>query len=87
MINTRTGKGGRETTKREFYVLIEEGEDGYLIADVPELPGCHTQGETKEELLRNIKEAIELYLEVQDERRLSELSPKIVSVEKIEVAT
>jgi len=29
-------------TKREFYVLIEKGEDGYLIADVPELPGCHT---------------------------------------------
>jgi len=59
-------------TKREFYVLIEKGEDGYFIADVPELPGCHTQGETKEELLANIKEAIELYLEVQDERYLSE---------------
>ena len=33
MINTRKGKGGREITKREFYVLIEEGEDGHLIAD------------------------------------------------------
>ncbi|MBE9478642.1 MAG: type II toxin-antitoxin system HicB family antitoxin [Chloroflexi bacterium] len=74
-------------TKREFYVLIEKGEDGYLIADVPELPGCHTQGETKEELLANIKEAIELYLEVQDERYLSEPSPTIVSVEKIKVGT
>lgn len=74
-------------TKREFYVLIEKGKDGYLIADVPELPGCHTQGETKEELLANIKEAIELYLEVQDERYLSEPSPTIVSVEKIKVGT
>lgn len=74
-------------TKREFYVLIEKGEDGYLIADVPELPGCHTQGETKEELLTNIKEAIELYLEAQDERYLSEPSPTIVSVEKIKVGT
>ena len=74
-------------TKREFYVLIEKGEDGYLIADVPELPGCHTQGETKEELLANIKEAIELYLEVQDERYLSEFSPTIVSVEKVKVGT
>lgn len=74
-------------TKREFYVLIEKGENGYLIADVPELPGCHTQGETKEELLANIKEAIELYLEVQDERYLSEPSPTIVSVEKIKVGT
>ena len=73
--------------KREFYVLIEEGEDGYLVANVPELPGCHTQGETKEELLANIKEAIELYLEAQDERHPSEFSPKIVSVEKIKVGT
>ena len=73
--------------KREFYVLIEEGEDGYLVANVPELPGCHTQGQTKEELLANIKEAIELYLEVQDERHPSEFSPKIVSVEKIKVGT
>ena len=71
--------------KREFYVLIEEGEDGYLVADVPELPGCHTQGETKEELLANIKEAIELYLEAQDESHTSEVPPKIVSVEKIKV--
>ena len=73
--------------EREFYVLIEEGEDGYLVANVPELPGCHTQGETKEELLANIKEAIELYLEVQDGRPLSAPSPKIVSVEKIKVGT
>jgi len=71
--------------EREFYVLIEEGEDGSLVANVPELPGCHTQGETKEELLANIKEAIELYLEVQDGRPLSASSPKIVSVEKIKV--
>jgi predicted RNase H-like HicB family nuclease len=80
-------EGGSKMTKREFYVLIEKGENGYLIADVPELPGCHTQGETREELLANIKEAIELYLEVQDERYLSEPSPTIVSVEKIKVGT
>ncbi len=73
--------------EREYYVLIEEGEDGYLIANVPELPGCHTQGETKEELLANIKEAIELYLEAQDETHVSEASPKIVSVEKIKLGT
>jgi len=71
--------------EQEFYVLIEEGEDGYLIANVPELPGCHTQGETKEALLVNVKEAIELYLEVQDGRHVVETAPKIVSVEKIKV--
>lgn len=56
--------------KREYYVVIEEGEDGYLIADVPELPGCHTQGKTKEELIANVKEAIELYLEVEGKNQL-----------------
>ena len=71
--------------RREFYVVIEEGEDGLLVGNVPELPGCHTQGETKQELLDNIKEAVELYLEVQGDRHLLETAPKIVCVEKINV--
>jgi predicted RNase H-like HicB family nuclease len=51
--------------KRQFTVIIEEGEDGYLIGTALELKGCHTQGKTVEELLKNIREAIELYLEVE----------------------
>ena len=47
----------------EFTVLIERGEDGYLVSDVLELPGCHTQGKTVDELLERTKEAILLYLE------------------------
>ena len=43
--------------------LIPEEEGGYSVL-VPGLPGCVSQGETREEALRNIKEAIELYLEV-----------------------
>ena len=72
-------------TKREYYVVIEEGEDGYLIADVPELPGCHTQGKTKEELIANVKEAIELYVEVQGQEPSPELLPKIVGIERVKV--
>ena len=53
---------------REFTVIIEQDEDGTYIASVPELPGCHTQGDTLEELTENIKEAIELYLEVEAEK-------------------
>ena len=53
--------------KRQFTVIIEEGEDGYLIGTALELKGCHTQGKTIEELLKNIREAIELYLEVEGE--------------------
>lgn len=45
-------------------VLLYPGEDGYWVAEVPSLPGCISQGETKEEALTNIKEAIELYIEV-----------------------
>jgi len=54
--------------KRQFTVIIEEGEDGYLIGTAFELKGYHAQGKTIEELLKNIREAIELYLEVEGEK-------------------
>lgn len=44
-------------------VIFEKAEEGGYIVHVPSLPGCISQGETKEEALRNIREAIELYLE------------------------
>lgn len=47
--------------KKEFLVVIEKGLDGYLVADVPELPGCHTQAKTKGELMDRVKEIIQLY--------------------------
>jgi predicted RNase H-like HicB family nuclease len=59
---------GDHTKMREFTVIIEQDEDGIYIASVPELPGCHTQAETLDELNKRIKEAIELYLEVEAEK-------------------
>lgn len=47
----------------QFKVLIEQDEDEMFVASVPAIPGCHTQGDTYEEAIRNIKEAIELCLE------------------------
>lgn len=44
-------------------VLLYTDEDGYWIAEVPSLPGCHTFGETRAEALEKIKEAIEVYIE------------------------
>ena len=44
-------------------VVIEKGEDGYFVAHCPSLKSCWSQGKTEEEALDNIKEAIELYLE------------------------
>lgn len=47
-----------------FRILIEQDENGVFVASVPAILGCHTQGNTYEESLKNIKEAIELCLEV-----------------------
>ncbi len=47
----------------KYRVLIEQDEDGMFVAEVPSLPGCVSQGESREEAAANIKEAIELYLE------------------------
>jgi len=52
---------------REFTVIIEQDEEGYFIAEVPELKGCHTQARSLDELLLRIKEAIQLCLEVYGE--------------------
>lgn len=48
-------------------VLVYPGEDGYWVAEVPSLPGCISQGATRDEALENIKEAISLYLDVLNE--------------------
>lgn len=47
----------------KYRVLIEQDEDGKYVAEVPSLPGCISQGETREQALENIKEAIAVYLE------------------------
>jgi predicted RNase H-like HicB family nuclease len=44
-------------------VIIYPGEDGYWVAECSSLPGCVSQGETREEAIRNIREAIQLYVE------------------------
>ncbi len=45
-------------------VMLHEGEDGGWVVQCPSLPGCVSEGETREEALRNIREAIELYIDV-----------------------
>ena len=48
---------------KKYDVIIEKDENGIYVASVPELPGCHTQGDTIKEVMKNISEAIELYVE------------------------
>jgi len=52
---------------KEFTVIIEKDSEGYLVASVPELHGCHTQAKSFDQLNERIKEAIALCLEDYDE--------------------
>ncbi len=51
--------------RKEFNVIIEKDEEGYHVASVPTLKGCHTRAKSLDELMERIKEAIELCLEVE----------------------
>lgn len=50
------------------HVLLYPGEDGFIVAEVPSLPGCTTQGRSRDEALENVREAIALHEEVLRER-------------------
>jgi predicted RNase H-like HicB family nuclease len=50
----------------KLHVVIEKDEAGYFVAEVPALPGCLSQGTTKEEALANTREAIDGWLEVME---------------------
>lgn len=65
----------------KFMVTLERGEDGWIVAECPSIPGCVSQGRTEEEALENIKEAIALCLEVRAEEGL----PLTVRTHEVEV--
>lgn len=70
--------------RREFDVVLLEDETGGYIAIVPTLPGCHTQGDTLEELMANVKEAIDLYMEtLTDQEKRDLLRQKVVGIQKV----
>lgn len=53
--------------RREFNMIIERDVDGYFVASVPSLPGCHTQAKSLDELTERITEAITLCLEFEED--------------------
>ncbi len=65
-----------------FNVTIERDEDGVWITECPSIPGCVSQGETKDEAVENIKDAIKVCLEVRAEKGL----PLTVETRQVEVA-
>lgn len=64
----------KQTKILQFKVIIEQDEDGWYIAEVPELPGCYTQAKTLEQLRERIKEVIKLVLEADKEVKKEKLS-------------
>ena len=69
---------------REFEVVLTPEEDGRYSVTVPALPGCISQGETREEALAMIREAIELYLESLDAH--DEPAPIPIEIERVTVS-
>jgi len=63
-------------------VILYPGEDGYIVAECPSLPGCISQGETRTQALENIKEAISLYIKtlVEDGESVPEECVEMVEV-------
>ena len=51
----------------KYKIVITTGEDGYFVVECPAIPGCVSQGKTKDEAVANIKEAVELALECYEE--------------------
>ncbi|MEK6820497.1 MAG: type II toxin-antitoxin system HicB family antitoxin [Nanoarchaeota archaeon] len=65
----------------KFNILIEQDEDGWFVSEVVELPGCHTQAKTLDELLIRTKAAISLYLKCEK----PEINGKFFSLQQLEV--
>jgi predicted RNase H-like HicB family nuclease len=67
----------------QFDVVIERDEEGYYVASVPSIPGCHTQARSLDEVTQRIREAIELCLEVEG---APEHSLEFVGIQRVTVA-
>ncbi|HUW60912.1 MAG TPA: type II toxin-antitoxin system HicB family antitoxin [Candidatus Bathyarchaeia archaeon] len=71
-----------------FQVIIEQDEDGYYVADVPALRGCHTQGKTFEEAMTNIREVIEMCVREmrEDGLEIETQYPEVIGIKTVEIA-
>ena len=67
---------------KKYTIIIEKDEAGWLVSEVVELPGCHTQAKSMDELLKRTKEAIQAYLKTSEE---PEISDEFIGVQHIEV--
>ena len=68
--------------KKEFTVIVEQDDEGYFVAEVPGLPGCHTQAKSLDVLMERVKEAITLCLDVQ---KKNHSQTHLVGIQRVEV--
>ena len=68
--------------KRKYTIIIEKDEKGWFVSDVVELPGCHTQAKSIDQLIDRTRKAIQAYLESDE---MPEISDEFVGVQQIEV--
>lgn len=68
--------------KQKYTIIIEKDDEGWLVSEVVELPGCHTQAKSMDQLLDRTKEAIRAYLQTDKEHKVSE---EFIGVQQIEV--
>lgn len=67
---------------KKYTIIIEKDEENWLVSEVVELPGCHTQAKTMDQLLERTKEAIQAYLQTEN---IPESSEEFIGVQRIEV--
>jgi predicted RNase H-like HicB family nuclease len=72
----------RNSRKREFSVIVHRDEEGFYVASVPELRGCHTQARSLDKLMERVREAIELCLEVEGD---ASLKTEFIGVQRVTV--
>ena len=75
--------GEEDPLPRQFDVVIERDDEGYYVASVPQLPGCHTQSRSLDEVTQRVREAIELCLEVEG---APERSLEFIGIQRITIA-
>jgi predicted RNase H-like HicB family nuclease len=75
--------GEEDPLPRQFDVVIERDDEGYYVASVPQLPGCHTQARSLDEVTQRVREAIELCLEVEGG---PERSLEFIGIQRITIA-
>lgn len=73
--------------KYKFPIVVTQDEDGYFIAEVSGLPGCHTQAKDLATLYKRAEEAIELYVEVEKKKKAPIIQHKFIGIQEVEITS